>query len=205
MNTAPHTVALTGGIACGKTTASNHFATLNIPIIDTDLIARDLVKPGEAALQEISDHFGLKVLTPDGELNRAFMRDEIFNKPDEKAVLESILHPRILDRLARDKQRYAGYCYILIVIPLLAQVDIKAPFHSVLTVECAETLQIQRLCQRDRISESLALKMINSQASRSSRINLADQVLYNNDNLESFIHDIEKIHHHYCRQFNCPD
>ena len=89
------TVVLTGGIASGKTAVSDHFSSLGVPVIDTDVIARELVEPGQPALAEIADTFGSGFLTPDGRLDRVHMRQAVFANPGLRRQLESILHPRI--------------------------------------------------------------------------------------------------------------
>ena len=128
------TIVLTGGIASGKTSVSDCFARLGVPVIDTDLIAREVVEPGQPALDRITEVFGDDFLTSEGQLDRLKMRQTIFSDPDHKALLEAILHPVIAEEVARNvKELDRPYC--ILVIPLYAQSSAYTWIDRVLVVD----------------------------------------------------------------------
>jgi len=174
----PYTVALTGGIASGKTLISNEFASLGVPVIDTDVIARQIVEPGQPALVEIKDLFGSGVIADDGRLKRSALRSVIFSDPDARRKLEAILHPRIRQEAISAIARVT-YAYCILVIPLLAESGGYPNVSRILLVDVEPEVQISRLMARDGISETQAEQALASQASRSQRIAIADDILDN--------------------------
>ncbi len=141
-------VGVTGGIGSGKTTATDIFKTFNVPVIDADIIAREIVEPGTDGLIEIIDHFGLGVLQEDGTLDRRAMRTIIFDNPEEKAALKQITHPKILEcikKLIAD----ATAPYVILVSPLMFETDHHTLVDRVLVIDCPEELQIERTSKRD--------------------------------------------------------
>ena len=151
----PFRVALTGGIASGKTTVADLFAALGVPLIDTDLIARHVVEPGQPALAEVVAAFGPGVLDADGRLDRRRMRERIFADPSARRHLEAILHPAIRDEMER-QSRAAGGPYQVLVIPLLTEGGRHDHVDRVLLVDAPESLQLERLMARDRVSREQA-------------------------------------------------
>jgi len=172
----PYTVALTGGIASGKSSVAQWFAQQGIVCVDADVIARQLVAPDQPALAAIVDHFGRDVLTETGQLNRAMLRSLIFADREQKAWLESYLHPLIQAEMRRGVEE-AQSPYVLAVIPLLQEVGKPDYSDRVLLTDCPVELQLSRLMARDGIDEPLAWSMIHQQASREARLALADDVI----------------------------
>jgi len=175
-------VGLTGGIASGKTTVANNFAEMGVPVIDTDIIARQLVGHGEPALGEIRERFGDSVFDESGELNRIAMRKLIFSDQDLRIALENILHPRI-GAETRSQSAAAGGVYQMIVVPLLVGSPLLQFVDRVLVVDCDEDTQLERLLARDAESAQQARKIISAQASRDERLAIADDVISNNRGL----------------------
>lgn len=176
-------VGLTGGIASGKTTVANSFAGLGVPIIDTDVIARQVVMPGEPALEEIRIRFGDSVFKRSGELDRSAMRKLIFSDDDLRFALENILHPLIGAETRRLSDAAEGN-YQIIVVPLLVGSPLLQFVDRVLVVDCDEDTQIARLLARDTETTQQARKIISAQASRAERLAIADDVINNNEGLE---------------------
>ncbi len=176
-------VGLTGGIASGKTTVANSFAGLGVPIIDTDVIARQVVMPGEPALEEIRIRFGDSVFKRSGELDRSAMRKLIFSDDDLRFALENILHPLIGAETRRLSDAAEGN-YQIIVVPLLVGSPLLQFVDRVLVVDCDEDTQVARLLARDTETTQQARKIISAQASRAERLAIADDVINNNEGLE---------------------
>jgi dephospho-CoA kinase len=174
----PFRVALTGGIASGKTTVANLFAGLGVPLIDTDVIARQVVEPGEPALAQVVATFGPDVLDTDGRLDRRRMRERIFADPTAKQRLEAILHPAIRAEMER-QSREVGGPYQVLVIPLLTEGKRREHVDRVLLVDVPEELQIQRLMMRDGVTHEQARASLNAQATRADRLAMADDVVRN--------------------------
>jgi len=192
----PFRVALTGGIASGKTTVANLFAELGVPLIDTDVIARQVVEPGQPALAVIVSTFGPDVLDADGRLDRRRMRERIFTDPAAKRRLEAILHPAIRVEMER-QSREAGGSYQMLVIPLLTESRRRDPFDRVLLVDVPEELQIQRLMMRDGVTHDQAQASLNAQASRAERLAMADDVVRNTGRVDDLRDEIAKLHAQY--------
>jgi dephospho-CoA kinase len=175
-------VGLTGGIASGKTTVANCFAELGVAIIDTDVIARQIVMPGEPALEQIRLRFGDSVINDSGELDRPAMRKLIFSDDDLRLALEGILHPRIGAESRRLSDAADGV-YQVIVVPLLVSSPLRQFVDRILVVDCDEDIQIERLLARDAETMQQARKIIAAQASRDERLAIADDVISNNQGL----------------------
>jgi dephospho-CoA kinase len=173
-----YTVALTGGIASGKTMISDEFARLGVPIIDTDVIAHEIVKAGCPALSEIEAAFGSNILDTNGELKRSELRALIFSVPSKRKKLESILHPRIRQE-AGIAISQVSHTYCLLVIPLLVERGTYPNIDRILVVDVDPETQIQRLMSRDRCNRIQAENALASQASREQRLKIADDILEN--------------------------
>lgn len=189
-------VALTGGIASGKTTVSRLFATLGIPVIDTDIIARELVEPGTTALQQIEQYFGPAILLADGSLDRHQLRARIFEHPEDRQALEAILHPAIRLEVARRLARL-DTAYVIMVIPLLAESGNDWGQDRVLLVDTPENLQLERLMQRDGSSAGEARNALKAQAERRQRQAIADDVILNDGNIAQLEREVEELDQHY--------
>lgn len=199
-------IGLTGGIACGKSMVSRYFEQLGIPVIDTDIIARNLVKPGQPALTEIIDLFGIDILDENNELNRKRLRKIIFKSLYKREQLESILHPKIhsvvLEEIAsinhkksNDTNEAPPYC--IIVIPLLFETKLKYPIDRILLVDCLEQQQIERSMTRDNMTENQSLDIIQNQTSRTEKLEKADDIIENNLDRDYCITQINQIHSKY--------
>jgi dephospho-CoA kinase len=174
-------VAVTGGVASGKSAATDAFAARGIVVADADVAARHVVEPGEAALAQIVAHFGAGSLDADGRLDRAAMRARVFADPSARKVLESILHPRIRTWLEAACRKATGP-YVVVAIPLLAEGGGRTAYpwlDRILVVDVPEAVQRQRLMRRDGTDAALAGRMIAAQASRAQRLALADDVIVN--------------------------
>lgn len=192
----PYRVALTGGIASGKTTVANLFASLGVPVIDTDVIAREVVEPGQPALAEVVATFGPGVLGLDGRLDRRRLRERIFADPDARRRLEAILHPAI--RAAMERQSVAaGGLYQVLVIPLLAEGGRRDHVDRVLVVDVPEDVQVRRLVGRDGVTPEQALASLAAQATRAARLAIADDVLVNADDVAALRPAVESLDRRY--------
>jgi len=198
MSDQPYRVALTGGIASGKSTVADLFAALGVPVIDTDVIARQVVEPGQPALAEIAATFGPDVLDDDGRLDRRRMRERIFTDPDAKRRLEAILHPAIRAEMERQSMAAQGP-YQVLVIPLLTEGGRRDHVDRVLLVDVPEELQIQRLMMRDGVSHEQAQASLNAQATRAQRLALADDVIRNTGRVDGLREQVAELHGKYLR------
>lgn len=189
-------VGLTGGIASGKTTVSKLFARLGVPVIDTDLIAREVVAAGTPLREQLFARFGAAIRTADGELDRSALRRIVFDDPERRRQLEALLHPAIRSRTESLAQQ-AGGPYQLHVVPLLVETASTPQYARVLVVDCPESLQILRLCARSHLSEAEARAMLTAQASRSDRLAAADDVICNDGPVEALVPKVAALHERY--------
>ena len=173
-----YVVAITGGIGSGKTTVANQFAALGIEVVDADLIAREVVEPGTPALTAIASHFGPGILDEQGRLDRRALRERIFSDPAAKSWLNALLHPIIRSEMLRQCAA-ANSPYCLLVVPLLVENRLTGLADRVLVIDVDEAIQIERTCRRDGVSREQAQAILASQASRSERLAMADDVLDN--------------------------
>lgn len=180
---APFRIGLTGGIASGKSAVADMFADLGIPVIDTDVIAREVVEPGQPALDEVRARFGDRMIDASGNLDRAAMRQLVFSDDDARRDLEAILHPRIGLETRRQAEAADGP-YQLIVVPLLTNSPLRQFIDRVLVVDCDEETQIRRLVQRDGSTLDEAQRMLAAQPSRDERLAIADYVIDNSGDLD---------------------
>jgi dephospho-CoA kinase len=200
-NTSPPTnqafvVALTGGIASGKTLISDEFARLGVPVIDTDVIAHEIVEPGKSGLLEIEQVFGAQVLDVSGGLRRSELRALIFSDSDARRKLEAILHPIIRQEVSKSISEVTS-AYCILVIPLLAGRGNYPDVDRVLVVDVAPDVQIDRLMARDNCSREQAELALESQASREDRLKIADDVLDNSGAPERAISEVARFHEKY--------
>ena len=168
-------VALTGGIASGKSQVSALLEGHGCFIIDLDVIAREVVKPGTAGLNELIENFGNSILSNDGALNRKYLRDELFKKGRNRALIEKALHPKILQKMKAAMDAYTQGI-VIIVVPLLVEKNLWQPFDRAIVVDCEVDNQINRLMAREKIDQSKAEAMLLAQASREQRLQLNDHL-----------------------------
>ncbi len=189
-------VALTGGIGSGKTTVSQLFEAFGIPVVDTDIIARQLVAPGEVALKAIINQFGSAILSADRSLNRTKLRQIIFQNAEKKAQLESILHPLIRQEVARQiSALIAPYC--IVAIPLLIENNQQGIANRTLVVDTPESAQLARVTLRDNQTENEVSAIISAQASRDERLAAADEVIHNDGSLAELKQQVAVLHQKY--------
>ena len=194
-------IGLTGGIGSGKTTATAHFQTLGVPVIDADEISRELVKPGLVAYQAIIQAFGNDVLSPGGELDRVKLRELIFSESAAKLKLEAILHPLIHQTILKKTSRLdSAYC--IIAIPLLIELGEFSLVDRVLVIDVEPEQQISRTMQRDGNSLTQVEAIIESQADRQTRLSFADDVLLNVGAENQLQEAVERLHRKYLKISN---
>lgn len=195
-------VGLTGGIGCGKSTAVDAFRDLGAMIIDADEVARDIVEPGTKALAEIAQLFGDDILLENGALNRARLKGIIFSPTKEAetalANLEKITHPIISDEI-KSRMDWAGkqdsdFPYLLIDIPLLVEKEYESLFDRIVVVDCLPEQQINRVKNRDGMNEESILQIIEQQATREQRQEVATDILDNSKDLEHLLSQVKQLH-----------
>jgi len=174
-------IGLTGGIASGKTRISNLFSQFKTPIIDTDIISREILEPSQPGYLAILNHFGNSIILDDEKIDRRKLRQLVFNNRTEKQWLESVLHPIIFKRAQQLIGQHNEAKFVIVVIPLLFETDFNELVDRVLVVDCDANIQIERLLIRDKIDVALAQKMIDQQWSNQNRINHADDIICNNN------------------------
>ena len=192
----PYRIGLTGGIASGKSAVADLFAELGVPIIDTDVIAREVVQPGQPALDEIRSRFGEHMIDAAGNLDRAALREAIFSDDEVRLDLEAILHPRIGAETRRQADAVEG-AYQVIVVPLLTSSPLIQFVDRVLVVDCDEDTQLQRLLARDSESIDQARRILAAQASREDRLRTADDVIDNNRSLQDLRREVTALDRKY--------
>jgi len=188
-------VAVTGGIGSGKTSATNKFNELGVAVIDTDLIAHDLTQKNVGVLVEIKNIFGNKVFNGD-TLSREKLREIVFRDEDLLRSLERILHPRIRQDV-KTKLRSVDSEYAIVAIPLLSKKSDYDFIDRILVIDCEERIQIQRVISRNGFSEELVRSIMSKQLSRRDRNQLADDLIENNADIDSLYTKIEKLHLNY--------
>lgn len=192
----PLVVGLTGGIGSGKSTVSAIFESLGIPVIDADRLAHQLVAPGQAALDEIRDTFGDRCITPDGQLDRAYLRQRVFSNNTEKHKLEAILHPKIRSEILNwISTRSSLYC--IVVIPLLLETGQSDLVDRILVVDTSENEQFKRVAARDRLTHNVIRTIMNSQTDRETRLAAADDIIENSGDMTSLESQVRALHNNY--------
>ncbi len=190
-------IGLTGGIASGKSTVTERFAELGVPVIDADVASRRVVAPGTPGLARVVEHFGTKVLDPNGSLDRKALRTLIFNDPNSRQALDAILHPLIRADMEQQAAEAKGP-YLVMAIPLLIEGgNARARVDRVLVVDADEALQIQRVQARDGSSVDDARAILASQAPRAVRLAAADDVLLNTATVADLRQAVDRLHEKY--------
>ena len=189
-------IGLTGGIGSGKSEVSRRFEALGIAVADADIAARTVVTAGQPALEKIIQHFGPDIVNQYGDLERAKLRAIIFQHPDEKHWLESLLHPLIateLERLLKQANKQANSQYCILTSPLLLETEQWQKVDRILVIDVTEATQIQRSCNRDNTTEAQIRAIIAAQMPRSERLARADDVIDNNGALDALQAQIETL------------
>jgi dephospho-CoA kinase len=188
-------IGLTGGIGCGKSTVAKLFAAKGVPILDADVIARELVEPNQPAFEAIKQHFGTAILR-DGGLDRARLREIVFSNPEEKRWLENLLHPMVYSEISRRIATLSAP-YSIVVIPLLLETGRRHLVDRLLVVDCPEDMQRHRVKLRDGLEDTQIEKIMASQISRSKRLEAADDVIENTADEATLSDRIEHLHQLY--------
>lgn len=194
-------VGLTGGIGCGKTTVTALFAKLGVQHIDADIVAREVVKPGTACLQAITQYFGNEILLATGELNRAMLRQRVFTDAASKIWLEQLLHPAIRQQILAQLQALTSP-YALLIAPLLLENKLDQHVQRVLVIDLPESMQLQRAMARDNADEQQIKAIMAAQLSRSERLKLADDIITNDSTPADLAPQVAALHQQYLQQAN---
>ena len=190
-----YVVAVTGGIASGKSTVVELFRGKGVPIIDTDVIARQVVQD-EDIKQQLTEAFGETIRNQDGSLNRAKLREIAFDNDENRIRLGQILHPLIFENASAQLSNLdAPYC--LLVIPLLYESQYPYEYDRVLVVDVDDETQRQRASRRDQTDIENIQKIINAQASRQQRLSIADDIIENNGEIQELTPQVEALHKKY--------
>jgi dephospho-CoA kinase len=192
-----YVVALTGGVAAGKSAAARRFETLGIAVYDADVAAREVVAPGKTAIAEIESAFGAGVLNADGTLDRRAMRERVFADPVARRKLEGIIHPRVRAWLRKQIDNDRGpYC--ILAIPLLAENRSEYGWvDRVLLIDVPEALQIERLMRRDGVTREAAQRLLGVQSTRGQRLAIADDVIVNDGEEAALDSQVAALHARY--------
>ncbi len=189
-------LGVTGGIASGKTTVANMLKELGAPIVDFDLISRQVVEPGQPALKDIVDYFGKQVLKEDGTMDRKKISDIVFRDFEKRKKLESFIHPRLGEVVNRQINEYAAKdpeAIIQVVVPLMIEFNMQWMYHKLLLVYVPREMQIERLAKRDGISQEEAAHILKSQISIDEKLGYADFVIHNDKSLEETRKQVEEL------------
>ena len=193
----PFAIGVTGGIGSGKSAVTARFAARGMPVFDADLVARELVEPGQPALEEIAAAFGAHLLAADGHLDRAALRAAVFADPAARDRLNSILHPRVHARL-RSMARAPGPACCLVAVPLLAEsIERYRWLDRILVIDVPREIQIARAMQRDRMDRAAAARVLAAQADRFARLSVADDVITNDGPIENLDAAVARLHARY--------
>ena len=177
-------VGLTGGIGSGKSAAANFFQNEGITVIDADDLSREVIEQDTPGFEKIVDCFGSAIIDSDGSINRAFLRQEVFDDEKKKKLLESIIHPLVRD-LMIEKIAASQSSYSIIMVPLIFETNSMNNYNRILVIDCDPIVQLERAMLRDKNSKIQIQKIIDSQCSREERISIANDIIPNNDSLEN--------------------
>ena len=195
-------IGVTGGIGSGKTTVCDLFHELfAIPVIDADIIAKDVVKKNQPALQAIVAEFGEDILTHSGELDRPKVKKLVFSHPAKRKILEKIVHPEVRNEMRLQISR-VNKSYCLLSVPLIAESTDKSIFDRILVVDCDEKIQMARVMSRDRLANETVVAIMRAQASREDRLVIADDVIINNGPTSQLNEQVQLLHETYLDLFN---
>ncbi|MCH1460149.1 MAG: dephospho-CoA kinase [Luminiphilus sp.] len=186
-------VGITGGIGSGKSAVTDYLEIKGITVVDADKVARVVVEPGTSGLAAIAEHFGRNILLPNGMLDRAALRKIVFDKPDERKVLEGITHPLIREEIARQLSE-AGSPYVVLASPLLLESGQSSFADYVVVVDVPESVQLSRTMTRDGNSEQLVKSIMAVQLDRETRLARSDTSISNEGTLEELHTRVDALH-----------
>ena len=182
-------IGLTGGVASGKTTVSDFFKGLGIPVIDADVISHEVTQPDGSAFEEIISSFGSNILDENGLIDRKKMRAIIFDDASKKEMLERIIHPKVREEMFNSVAQSNDH-YLIVSVPLLVETGMNKMMDRTLVVDCSEETQIERLMHRDKITLNEAKSVLRNQINRSNRLKAADDLIVNEKNVT--LNELEK-------------
>ena len=177
-------IGLTGGIGSGKSAAANFFQNEDINVIDADNLAREVISIGTPGFSSVVDYFGERIIDIDGSINRAKLREEVFDNEKKKKVLESITHPLVRELMAEKIQAFKSQ-YSIIMVPLIFETKSTNAYNRILVIDCDSHLQLERATLRDDNSKEQIQKILDFQCSREQRLSIANDVISNNDSLDN--------------------
>lgn len=191
-------VGLTGGIGSGKSLVSQYFSELGVPIIDADVIVHQLMQPGRVEFDALVQCFGQEILDASGNIDRRAMRKRVFQDLAQLKKLEAIIHPAVRKEISQQIQKLsADYC--IVSIPLLLEKDYKNSVDRVLVIDVAESVQIERVKQRDGSTEDQVRNIMKKQISRNERLAAADDVINNENSAQELQKKVCDLHHKYLK------
>ena len=189
-------IGLTGGIGSGKSAAGSFFESHNVTVIDADQLAKNALDINTPGFNHTVEFFGLSILDTSGHIDREALRAIVFNDPDKKIKLESIVHPIVRDLMFESIAKSTSV-YSIIMVPLIFESQSMSSYDRILVVDCEESLQLERACARDGSSIDLISKIINSQCKRDERLSIANDILPNNETLDILEVKVAKLHKFY--------
>jgi dephospho-CoA kinase len=190
------TVGITGGIGSGKSTVAEYFRRLGIPVIDADLITRELMQPGHPVYQRMIERFGRGIVGDNGRLERRKLRDIIFQNSIARKDLERIIHPEVWTQILKQLEAFDS-AYALVVVPLMVESDRVNIFDRVIVVDCDEKDQIERVVRRDGCTEDEVKAIIRIQAPRQTRLAIATDIIHNTGDVAKLEHDVRQLHNQF--------
>ena len=193
------TIALTGGIGSGKSLVASLFEDLNVPIIDSDKISKNITLPTGICFNKIVSEFGEKILTKGGKIDRNKLRKIVFNDDKDRTKLENILHPVIFENINSEISLINQYSnpYSIVIIPLLIETKSSHQFNRVLLIDTPENLQLERVTKRDKIPPEFLKKIIRAQATREERLKYADDIIINDSEIINLDNSVRVLHKKY--------
>ena len=189
-------IGLTGGIGSGKSSAANFFSALNVLVLEADELAKEAITKGTDGFMQVVDCFGESILNESGEIDRDLMRERIFSDHTMKSKLESIIHPLVGNKIL-EKMAESTALYTIVEVPLIFETNSMKNYDRILVIDCHQSLQLERSTRRDKNSQELIQKIIDSQCTREERLSIANDVISNNGSLEELESKIKETHYFY--------
>jgi len=189
-------IGLTGGIGSGKSSAANFFSAHNVLVLEADELAKEAITKGTDGFMQVVDCFGESILNESGEIDRDLMRERIFSDHAMKSKLESIIHPLVGNKIL-EKIAESIALYTVVEVPLIFETNSMNNYDRILVIDCYKSLQLERSTRRDKNSQELIQKIIDSQCTREERLSIANDVIANNGSLEELKHKIKETHYFY--------
>lgn len=191
-------VGLTGGAASGKTAVTDLFSQLGVKVIDADVIARHVLNKDTECYRKVLDYFGSQVLTDNDDIDRAWLRERIFNESAAKKALEAIIHPQVRQQMLAEAEKSSD-AYCILSVPLLAEANMQDLVDRIVVVDLDIESQLSRLITRDNISEKQAKQMLKNQFSREQRLSIADDIIDNSGPVAQLKSQVENLHKKYLK------